>query len=217
MLMKYQRYHLTNVASQSLESSSIGAKVVFGNFLQPKIQETHVILQITKRIQGRYVVITIERHDILHHWSIIVYDPKACRKYVTSIYFSDILNLNPTLLDSLYSSSAVKLDDKRTRGDYSRFTKSYIEVTGESYQSYMKQRDLPLRPTKDLKNLNQPSLVLEERIRLVTNHKKHKNVKTGAGKDKSKILEPEDDHDPENKNFYEIKVSLLNSLILTLR
>jgi len=210
MLMKYQRYHLTNVASQSLETSKIGAKVVFGNFLQPKIQETHVILQITKRIQGRYVVITIERHDILHHWSIIVYDPKACRKYVTSIYFSDILNLNPTLLDSLYSSSAVKLDDKRTRGDYSRFTKSYIEVTGESYQSYMKQRDLPLRPTKDQKNPNQPSLVLEERIRLVTNHKKHKTVKTGAGKEKSKILEPEDDHDPENKNFYEIKVMFLN-------
>jgi len=111
------------------------------------------------------------------------------------------LNLNPTLLDSLYSSTAVKLDDKRNKGDYSRFTKSYIEVTGESYQSYMKQRDLPIRPSKDQKNQSQPSMILEERIRLVTNHKKHKNTKAA---NKSKILE-EDDNDPENKNFYEIK------------
>jgi len=197
MLMKYQRYNLKNIVSQSIEFSSIGAQVIFGNFLQPKIQETQVILQITKKINGHYVIITIEKHTILDHWSIIVYDPKTCRKYVTSIYFSDITALDPNFTEMLYSTSAMKLEnDKRVKTDYSRFTKSYMEATGGSYTSLSKQQKKPVKPKDNLS-----SLILDDKSKILLKENKDKENENRKGKNSKQT-------EQEKKNFYEIKVKI---------
>lgn len=187
MLMKYHKYNLKNVVSQSIESSSIGAQVIFGNFLQPKIQESQVVLQITKKIAGNYVIITIERHTILDHLSVIVYDPKTCRRYVTSIYTSDIDALNPNFLDMLSASVAVKLEhERKLRPEASRFTKSYIEVTGDNQPPSGRIKKRPSR--KD----EYGSIIFEE---------------------KGKISGPKDSkaNDQNERNFYDMRVK--NSLI----
>ena len=195
MLMKYHKYNLKNVVSQSIESSSIGAKVIFGNFLQPRIQENQVILQITKRINKHYVIITVEKHTILDYWSFIVYDPKTCRKYVTSIYFSDILALNPNFMEKLYSSSATKLENNRkARADYSEFTRSYIDLAAGSITS-LKQRSM--KHKEDL-----GSLILDEKPK-ATKAQKMQNSARDKDKDRNKDQKPKEQN---HVNFYEIKV-----------
>lgn len=188
-LMKYHQYNLVNVASQSMESASIGAKVIFGNFLRSTIQETQVLLQTTKRIGKSYVLITIEKHNILDHWSFIIYDPRTCRKYVTSIYFSDILGLDPTLMDKLYSTEAIDMEaETRAKKSYSDFTKSYSQAA---------------RGRKSIKGVPKRSMSRADLNSLILDEKK-------ITKDQKEVKPEENSDNPAQRNFYEVKVCLNN-------
>ena len=96
-----QSYHLRNQLRKVVNTATPDVLTANGKFLEPKAQDSRVILQKVKRMQGQYLVITIERHRILDQWSISIYNPKSSRRFVTSFYMSDLLNMTPSYLTSV--------------------------------------------------------------------------------------------------------------------
>ena len=118
---KYSYALCTNV-NTSIESAGIGVKIVFEKFLYPKLLESRIILQLAKKINGHYVVITVEHHKILKCWSLIIYFPKYCRRFVTSFYSSDLLCMKSQFVETLCPLATQKLESKKTQKDYGTFT-----------------------------------------------------------------------------------------------
>lgn len=127
-----QSYHLRNTLRHDIVTSSSASKAVYGRFLTPKIKESRIIVQKVKRIGGQYLIFTIEKHNILDHWAISVYNPKTSRRFVASLYFSDILNMNPSFLEKMSPSSLKQIARERSlMTDYSRFCDYYNQYKSE--------------------------------------------------------------------------------------
>lgn len=121
-----QSYALRNSFKQTLNTSSNRTAKTFGRFLEPKIRDSRVIVQKLKRVCGQYLLFTIQKHNILDYWAINIYNPKSCRRFVVSLYFSDILNMNPTFLDSMSPPTLQQIAQERSSmNDYTRFCAYY--------------------------------------------------------------------------------------------
>lgn len=119
-------YSLRNSIVQNVRPSSTGSKAVYGRFLEPKLSERRLIVQKVRKVQGQYLIFTIQKHFILDYWTISIYNPKTCRKFIASLYFSDIINMTPTFLDKICPSSLKQIAKERSvMLDYSRFCIHY--------------------------------------------------------------------------------------------
>ena len=198
MAIQKHEYNLRNIIAQSIESLSIGANIIFGHFLYPKIQESKIILQCTKKINKTYIIVTVEKHLILDHWTFILYVPKTSRKFVTSIYSSDIHALNATFLENLYSVAATKIESsKKNLADYSRFSAEYQRVA-KSERELSKMNSLTKSASYNEQEMN--NMIMQERA---------KRQRTPSREDSSSF-------EDTKQKFFELKVisPLFMNLIL---
>lgn len=182
-----RKYNLKNIITQSIESTIQTTSTIFGHFLHKKIQENKIILQMTKKINNTYIIITIEKHIILDHWTFNLYIPKYCRKFITSIHTSDINTFNSYFLESLYAVAATKMDaNKKNFTDYSKFSSEYSKlVTPKQDANKMKT----LQRKESLSQSELEEIIFNER------EKKKKSQRDDA------------DYEEIKRKFIEIKVN----------
>ena len=119
-------YSLCNNIKHDIQTSTRKARATYGRFLEPRLREARLIIQKVKKLRGQYLVFTVEKHVVLNFWTILIYNPRTCRKFVASLYFSDMLNMNPSFLEKMCPSELpFTTAGKVAIHDYARFSSYY--------------------------------------------------------------------------------------------
>lgn len=80
----------------------LGAGLEDNPFLKERVKESYIITQRIIKSNNRYIILTIEKHIMLKNFSIILYMPFNGKKFLSTVYFSDIGNLSDEFLSRLF-------------------------------------------------------------------------------------------------------------------
>ena len=208
-------YALYTKISNNIESSSTGAKVEFKRFLRPKLLESKIIIQCTIKINGYYIIITVEHHKMLKCWSLILYFPRLCRRFVTYFYSSDLLAMKTQFVESLSPSATQKLESKSAQKNYAIFTSECLQqVLTFKIINELDKKDNLMMGIEENNNLYYSTIHSnsadgfdsEGREQKISNSYVTHKSKIPSQKEEVKIIDKID--------FYELKVMLYYIIIL---
>lgn len=195
-------YSLCNDLKARVHQITNQDTVTYGRFLEPRIRSSRVIIQKVKKIRGQYLIITITNNSVLDYWAITVYNPRSSRKFVTLLYFSDLLNMQPLFLNKMYPQSLKLMAKKRpTANDYSSFCVLYNQHSKEKSKKRVTRLTtapeiIEMQFSEGKRDMTQEFL---ESINFLSNPRKVKSM----------TKEDEEDHFTDKCDFIEMKVSFL--------